>query len=51
MALCRKSFTEIYQMLKTKTYHYYRDEKNHLFKMKNYNKFLKEKNIIVENAT
>jgi len=40
MALCRKVFTEIFQMLKKKEYHYYRDEKNHLAKIKMYEKFL-----------
>jgi transposase len=40
MALCRKVFTEIFQMLKKEEYHYYRDEKNHLSKMNSYKKFL-----------
>lgn len=40
MAICRKVFTEIYQMLKKKEYHYYRDEKNHLSKIEKYKRFL-----------
>jgi transposase len=40
MAICRKVFTEIYQMLKKEEYHHYRDEKNHLCKMKIYKRFL-----------
>ena len=40
MAICRKVFTEIYQMLKKNEYHYYRDEKNHLFKIEKYKRFL-----------
>ena len=40
MALCRRVFGEIYQMLKKNEYHYCRDEANHLSKMKAYNNFL-----------
>ena len=40
MALCRRVFGEIYQMLKKNEYHYYRNEANHLSKMKGYNNFL-----------
>jgi transposase len=40
MALCRRVFTEIYQMLKKKEYHYYRDIENHQKKMREYDRFL-----------
>lgn len=40
MAMCRRVFTEIYQMLKKKEYHYYRDERNHTNKMQSYVNFL-----------
>ena len=40
MAICRRVFTEIYQMLKKKEYHYYRNRRNHLMKMQAYTKFL-----------
>jgi len=46
MALCRRVFTEIYQMLKKGEYHYFRDKKNHQYKLSGYYKFL-EKNKIV----
>lgn len=46
MALCRRVFTEIYQMLKKEEYHYFRDEQNHENKMRNYYKFLEKKKII-----
>ena len=36
MGLCRKVFTEIYQMLKKEEYHYLRDEVNHKKKMEKY---------------
>jgi len=45
MAICRKVFTEIYQMLKKEEYHYYRDEKNHLSKIRTYEKFLNNFNV------
>jgi len=48
MALCRKAFAEIYQMLKKNEYHYYRDEKLHKKKMDNYYKFLKEQGWIFQ---
>ncbi|MES0490535.1 MAG: IS110 family transposase [Leptospirales bacterium] len=48
MAICRKVFTEIYQMLKKKQYHYFVDEKNHQFKMKRYISFLKRQELLVE---
>ena len=40
MAICRKVFIEIYQILNKEEYHYYRDEKNHLSKIWTYEKFL-----------
>jgi len=40
MALCRRVFAEIYQMLKKGEYHYYRNELNHAGKMNEYCKFL-----------
>ena len=46
MALCRKVFGEIYQMLKKKEYHYYRDVENHKEKMKVYDAFLKRNNAL-----
>lgn len=46
MAICRKVFTEIFQMLKKEEYHYFRDEKNHKEKMKKYDNFFK--NYIVD---
>jgi len=46
MALCRRVFTEIYQMLKKGEYHYFRDKNNHKYKLGVYFKFL-EKNKIV----
>lgn len=45
MALCRKVFTEIYQMLKKEEYHYYRDIDNHNKKMKSYKIFLEKQDI------
>jgi transposase len=46
MALCRKVFSEIYQMLKKKEYHYYRDVENHKEKMKSYDAFLKKNKLL-----
>ena len=45
MALCRRTLTEIYQMLKKQEYHYYRDVKNHQKKMDKYRKFLERSGI------
>jgi transposase len=50
MALCRRVFTEIYQMLKKGEYHYYMDEKNHASKMQGYDNFLMNNNIFVKSA-
>ena len=45
MAICRKVFTEIFQMLKKGEYHYYRDPENHKKKLNIYYRFL-EKNSV-----
>jgi transposase len=42
MAICRRVFTELYQMLKKEEYHWYRDEKNHVQKMEQYRRFVEE---------
>jgi transposase len=42
MAICRRVFTELYQMLKKGEYHWYRDEKNHTWKMVQYRSFLRK---------
>lgn len=51
MALCRKTFSEIYQMLKTKKYHYYRDPQKHIKKMEEYDKFLVKNGIFLKEAS
>jgi transposase len=48
MALCRKVFTEIYQMLKKKEYHYYRNAELHEKKMNDYYNFLEKRGIIFQ---
>ena len=48
MALCRRVFTELYQMLKKQEYHYFRDKNNHQKKMEEYAKFLEKNNVILE---
>ena len=50
MGLCRKVFAEIYQMLKKREYHYYRDIKNHLKKMNEYDLFLKNNILFKKSA-
>lgn len=45
MALCRKVFGEIYQMLKKGEYHYFRNEINHQKKMEDYYKFLNKNGV------
>jgi len=45
MAICRKVFTEIFQMLKKGEYHYCRDPENHRKKMDAYLKFLKKNGV------
>ncbi len=50
MAICRKVFAEIYQMLKKKEYHYFTDEENHNKKMREYNTFLEKNKIFKKSA-
>jgi transposase len=45
MGLCRKVFGEIYQMMKKREYHYFRDIENHNFKMNQYRVLLDKKGI------
>jgi len=47
MALCRKVFAEIFQMLKKEEYHYFRNPVLHEKKMAEYIKFLEKENSIV----
>jgi len=47
MAIGRRILTEIFQMLKKKEYHYWRDIKNHKFKMNQYRNFLKKNGILI----
>jgi len=49
MALCRKVFSEIYQMLKKQEYHHFRDIENHRRKMIQYHNFLRQHGILVKN--
>ena len=46
MALCRKVITEIYQMMKKKEYHYFRNPTLHEKKLSEYRRFLEKENII-----
>jgi len=48
MGLCRRVFAEMYQMLKKKEYHYYRDSKNHEKKMTEYRAFLASHSIYAD---
>lgn len=50
MALCRKVFGEIYQMLKKEEYHYFRDETLHNKKMDEYYIFLTKNGIFKKSA-
>jgi hypothetical protein len=45
MALCRRVFTEIYQMLKKGAYHWYQNSRLHEKKMNEYRKFLEKQGI------
>jgi hypothetical protein len=45
MALCRRVFAELYQMLKKEEYHWYRNEHLHEKKMSEYRKFLEKEGI------
>jgi transposase len=48
MALCRRVFIEIYQMLKKGEYHYFRNAALHEKKMKEYKKFLEKQGVKFE---
>jgi transposase len=48
MAICRKVFTEIFQMLKKGEFHYFRDEENHKRKLKKYQVFLEKNKLVLE---
>jgi transposase len=48
MGLCRRVFSEIYQMLKKGECHYFRNPVLHEKKMKEYIKFLQKQNIVFE---
>ena len=48
MALCRRVFTEIFQMLEKNEYHYYRDMQNHKKKMDAYYRLLKKNRVALE---
>ncbi len=48
MALCRRVFTEIYQMLKKNEYHYCRNEELHRKKMDDYYNFLEKRGVIFQ---
>ena len=50
MALCRRVFAEVYQMLKKGEFHKFRDEKNHLKKMEEYNKFLEKRELVFKKS-
>ena len=45
MAACRKLIVQIYHMLTRREYHYFRDEKNHMKKMMQYNHLLSKHGI------
>ena len=48
MALCRRVFTEIFQMLEKNEYHYYRETEKHKKKMDAYYKLLKKNGVTIE---
>jgi transposase len=50
MALLRKMIVQVYHILSNKEYHRYRDEANHLRKMKAYNSFLQKNEILIKKA-
>jgi len=50
MASCRKIIVNIYHMLLKWQYHYYRDEKNHTEKMRQYDLFLKKTGLFYEDS-
>ncbi len=47
MGACRRFIAQIFCMLAKKEYHYFRDEKNHVSKIHEYNYFLKKHGITV----
>ena len=51
MAICRRVFTEIFQMLKKGEYHYFRDEENHRMKYKKYQAFLEKNGFFEEKVS
>ena len=51
MGICRRVFTELYQMLKKGEYHWYRDEKNHTLKMERYRRFLLNNDLYNQGGT
>lgn len=48
MALCRRVFTELYQMLKKGEYHWYKNPRLHEKKMSEYRKFLEKQGITIQ---
>ena len=48
MGACRRFIAQIYCMLDRKEYHHFREEKNHLSKMNEYNRFLNKHGIYIE---
>lgn len=50
MAIMRKVITQLYQMLKKEEYHYYRNEKLHAQKMREYCNILKKNGLIISSA-
>lgn len=46
MGLCRRVFSEMFQMLRKMEYHHFRDEKNHDKKMDEYRAFLRERGLL-----
>jgi transposase len=51
MAICRRVFTELYQMLKKGEYHWYRDEEKHALKMNQYRRFLQKNDLNKQGET
>ncbi len=49
MAICRKVFTKMFQMLKKGEYHQFRDRENHAKKLKAYFRFLEKNGIQWQN--
>jgi len=49
MGACRKIIVQIYNMLDKQEFHYFRNEKNHTTKMRQYDIFLKKAGLLYEN--